>query len=276
MILILACVGIITVELYPFLLAIWERWQKKRIERITPKLDRMFLDIPLKKILLIDVFSPICCGIALMIITKQMLLGGLGLVLGLIIPTIVVKILEKKRKEKFSQQLTDGLMIISGSLKAGLSLVQAFEALVEEMPSPINQEFSLVLRENLMGVSLEESLHNLKRRMPVDELDFVVTSMLVARETGGDLTEVFSQVVSTIRERNKLNNKVKVLTVQGKLQGIIMGFLPIVFGAFVLSFNKNFFQVMTSDSTGKALLIYAGVSYIIGLLFIAKFSKVEV
>ena len=90
------------------------------------------------------------------------------------------------------------------------------------MPNPISQEFSLVIRQIQMGISLEEAMTKLKKRMNIDELDMVVTAMMVARETGGDLTQTFSRVVYTIQERNKLIGRVKALCIQAKLQGAIM------------------------------------------------------
>ncbi len=261
---------------YPLLEIFWERWQKKRIDKITPKLDRMFIDVPLNKLIILDVLSPLITGGLGWVFFHNPILTAAAAAAGLLVPLFMVKRMEAGRRQKFAGQLVDGLMILSSSLKAGLSLLQAFETLVEEMPAPISQEFSLAIRQMQMGVTLEESLLSLKRRMRLDELDLMVTAMLVARETGGDLTITFSRVINTIQERNKLIGRVKALCIQAKLQGIIMSVLPILFGLFVYKTNPTFFDVFLKDPVGKALLIYAFISEALGIVFIRKFSKVDV
>lgn len=253
-----------------------EVWHNKRMDTITPKLDRMFLDIPLRKIILLDILSPVICGIVGFMATRNLWIGVGAGAAGLIIPLLVLKRLEVIRRKKFASQIVDGLMILSSSLKAGLSLLQALEELVGEMPAPISQEFNLVTRQMQMGVSLEDSLISLKRRMRVEELDMVVSSVLIARETGGDLTATFSRVVYTIQERNKLIGRVNSLCVQAKLQGAIMFLLPVVFGIFVYRINPNFFDVFFQDNFGKGLMAYAVISEALGVFFIIKLSKVDI
>lgn len=260
----------------PFWQESFERWQKKRLDKITPKLDRMFLDIPLSKLMLIDVLSPLACGAIGFAFTRSLYIAlGVGAI-GLVMPIFIVKHLETERRQKFAAQLIDGLMILSSSLKAGLSLLQAFETLETEMPAPISQEFNLVVRQMQMGVSLEKALTNLKERIRLDELDMMVTAMLVARETGGDLTITFSRVIYTIQERDKLNGRVKALCIQAQLQGIIMSVLPIVFGIFVYKINPHFFDMFIKDNLGRTLLGYAFISELLGIIFIRKFSKVDI
>lgn len=140
----------------------------------------------------------------------------------------------------------------------------------------MSQEFNLLIRENRMGVGIEECLQHLRKRMRSDDMDLIVTAILVARETGGDLTTTFRQLVFTIRERNKLIGKVKALTVQGRMQGLVMSLLPVAFAGFAFKTNPHFFDIMFRDKTGQFLIGYAIVSYIIGIFLIKVFSKVEV
>jgi tight adherence protein B len=261
---------------YPFLQANVETWHKRRMDNITPKLDRMFLDVALNKLLLIDVLSPIVSGLLGFFITHNLWVSLACAGIGLAIPIVIIKHLEFSRRKKFASQLVDGLMILSSSLKAGLSLLQSFEELAQEMPNPISQEFGLVIRQMQMGVPLEEAITKLKKRMRLDELDMVVTAMMVARETGGDLTATFSRVIYTIQERNKLIGRVNALCVQGKLQGAIMSVLPIIFGLFVYKVNPNFFDIFLKDNFGRALLLYAGISEVLGIIFIRKLSRIDI
>lgn len=261
---------------YPFFERTAQSWQKKRVEKVTPKLDKMFIDISPQKLLLIDIISPLSVALLAFFLTKRFWLAIVAALAGLVIPTFIIKHLETLRRSRFSNQLVDGLMLLSGSLKAGLSLPQAFEALVEEMPPPISQEFSLVVRENRMGVPLEECLDKLKTRMCSEELDMIVTAILVAKDTGGDITTIFSNLVITIRERNKLLGRVRALCMQGRLQGRIMMALPIVFGYGVYKLDPSFFNVLLNDPQGRWLLAYAVVSEIIGIILIARMSKIEI
>jgi tight adherence protein B len=261
---------------YPLFETAMESWQRKRMDKITPQLNNMFLDIALNKLLLIDVLSPLVSGLLVFFITSNILFAAAAAVAGLAIPILVVKRLEALRRQKFASQLVDGLMILSSSLKAGLSLLQSFEELAQEMPNPISQEFSLVIRQMQMGVSLEEAMLKLKRRMRLDELDMVITAMLVARETGGDLTLTFSRVIYTIQERNKLIGRVQALCVQANMQGIIMSLLPILFGVFVYKVNPGFFDVFFKDNFGRGLMTYAIISEVLGIIFIRKLSKVDI
>lgn len=261
---------------YPLLEGVLTRWHEKRIEKMTPRLSEMFMEVSLQKLVLIDVVGPIGAGILGFILTQNWMVAGGFAVVGLIVPFIVIKQLENARRRKFANQLIDGLMVLSSSLKAGLSLLQAFESLAEEMPPPISQEFTLVIRQIQMGVSLETALYNMKKRMHVDELDMVVTSIMVARETGGNLTEILTQVSTTIRERNRLIGRVNALCIQAKLQGIIMSILPVVFGIFVYKVDTRFFDMFLQDDMGKMLMAYAVVSEILGVFFIRKFSTIDI
>lgn len=261
---------------YPFFEERMQLWQKKRMDKITPKLGEMFIDVSIKKLMILDLAVPVVCAFIAYIFSQKMIFAGAAALFGLVVPIFIVKRLEAQRRKKFASQLVDALMIISSSLKAGLSLLQAFEVVVEEMPAPMSQEFSLVVRQMQMGISLDEAIITMKKRMHIDELDMVVTSMMVARETGGDLTETFSRVVYTIQERNKLIGRVNSLCVQAKLQGVIMSILPFAFAFFVYKTNPHFFDVFFNDDLGKMIFTYAVVSQILGIFFIRKFSKIDI
>ncbi|MDD4907717.1 MAG: type II secretion system F family protein [Candidatus Omnitrophica bacterium] len=271
-----ASIGMLVLAVRPFMQKHLEDWQNKRMDKITPKLDDMFLNVPMSKLIMIDLLGPLVLGAAAFFLLHNFVAVTVGVILGLALPLIVIKEMEKARRQKFAQQLIDGLMVLSGSLRAGLSLLQAFEVLAEEMPPPISQEFSLMLRENRIGVPLETSLNNLKKRMKIEELDLIITAILVSRETGGDLTETFNQLIFTIRERTKILGRLKALTVQAKLQGIIMGGLPVAFAIFVYSFNPHFFDIMLEESVGRLMIGASIIMEVLGIIFIRKFSSIEV
>lgn len=269
-------VGGLVYMIYPIVM----QWLREREERqrskVEGKLDDMFITVSSRRLMFINIAIPVILGWAAFFILGDIMIAAAAGLVGAILPLVAVKVMEKNRRRKLSVQIVDGIMVLSSSLKAGLSLMQAIESVVEEMPSPMKQEFELVIRENKMGVTLEDSLINLKNRARIDEFDLLVTAILVARDTGGDLTVTFSQLVFTIREKQKIAGRVKALCVQAKLQGIVMGILPIVFAVFVYNNRPDLFKFMVNDRLGNFLLMYAAVSEVIGIYFIRKFSKVDV
>ncbi|MBF0483774.1 MAG: type II secretion system F family protein [Candidatus Omnitrophica bacterium] len=198
-----------------------------------------------------------------------------GIGLGIICPYFIVKTIIKRNQEKFQDQLVDALLIMSSSFRGGLSLVQALEAVVEEMPDPIQSEFGLVLAENKMGVSLEDAMQHLFRRMPSIPLQQMITAILLARETGGNLPVIFNRIVNNIRERKKVKQNLDTLTIQGKIQGAVMTFLPIGFAFVVYSSNRRVFDHMLQSPLGQKLLIAAFILWVVGAFMILKISKFD-
>lgn len=274
--LIAASIGFVAYIFVPTILRYYARFQKVRMEKTAHQLDQMFIFTEKHRLLPVFTITPLSLGLLGFVISRNLVGLFIGLGLGLISPPIIIRNISSRRVNSFDNQLVDGLMLLSSSLRAGMSLNQAFEVLAEEMPSPIKDEFALVLRENQMGVRLEDCLKHLKQRMPVDALDLIITAISIARETGGDLTEIFSQLVSTIREKKKLEDRVKALTVQGRMQGAIMGLLPIAFAVFIYFVNPENFDVLFQDKLGQKLLMWAIISEVIGIIMIKKLSKVEV
>ena len=263
-------------HLYPHFEKQGVLWHKKRLDRIAPKLDRMFLDISPAKLIALDILAPLVCfGLAYLVsgnIRIALIVGAVGLA----IPVFVVRLIEKFRRKQFGRQLPDAVMILCSSLKVGMSLQQSFEVLTEEMSHPISQEFGLVLRQLHMGFPLESALSDLRKRMKLNDLDLVVSALLIARETGGDITDTLAKVVATIQEREKLLGKLKALTAQAKLQALIMCLLPFVFAAVVYQSDKQYFSVFFVDPFGRILLVAAAILMSIGIFFIFKLSKVDI
>jgi tight adherence protein B len=263
-------------EIYvPVLVDSYNQWQAQRVGQVADKLEDSFIFLEKKKKVFFIVLPLIMAGLGFLIL--QNLLGPiLGFFIGLGLPGMITKMAKERRIKMFESQLVDSLMVLSSSLKAGLSLIQSLEVLCEEMPPPISQEFGLVLKENRWGVSLEESLRKLRVRMPLEEVNLIVSSILVARETGGELTKVFSRLTETIRNNLKLKEKVATLTLQGKLQGLIMTFLPVAFTLFIYKQNPGHFDIMWQSELGRLLLGVAVFLQILGMYLIKRISTFKV
>lgn len=248
---------------------------EKRKKQITTNIEQILPKSEAQKLGKLFFLAPIVLGAVFYIFFPedfQIIGAAIGAVSGLVFPGFYIKILVRRMKDKFTDQLVDALMIMSSSFRGGLSLVQAIEAVVDEMPDPINSEFSTVLGENKMGVSLEEALYHLYNRMPSVALQQMITAILLARETGGNLPVIFSRIVTNIRESKKIQQNLNTLTLQGKIQGFVMALLPIGFGFIIFSANKKIFMHMLHSKVGQAMLIYAVISEVIGAFLIIKIS----
>ena len=260
----------------PFIKGKAENWQEKRVGKSAERLEQMFIKVDKKKLALIYALSPLIAGLLGLIIFRNFLAVFLFAVAGLVLPAMRVRHLQQARYRKFNSQLPDGIMILSSCLKGGLSLLQAIETVVDEMPLPISQEFGMVIKENKMGISLEQSLAHLGRRMLSEDLNLMNTAILVARETGGNLPQVFSRLVNTIRSKANINETVRTMTLQGRVQGVILSSMPFVFSLFLYKINPKMFEQMFETEAGRLMLGAAVVLQIIGILLIRIFSRVEV
>ena len=268
--------GIIFLELAPLVSGKVRTIQEKHLAHTEKQLDTMFIFVQRRKLLLMFTLVPLTLAMLGFAISGNPIGFLAGVLVGLVVPLLGLRVMAMQRRAKLESQLVDAVMILSSSLKGGLSLVQSIEVLVEEMGAPISQEFGVILRENKMGITLEESLTRLHERLKIEELTYLVGSLLVARETGGDLTKVLSRLATTIRDNRRLKDSIKTLTLQGKLQGIIMSALPFFFVAWVLSFNKGHFDIMFSTEIGRMLLIAALFLQIIGMFLIKIFSTIRI
>jgi len=259
-----------------FLLKKWDEIQKKKAEKTSSQFEEMFIFLKKEVLATLYVVIPLILGILGFFLTRKIWVSLIGMAIGVASPFILVRFMDKKRRAKFNAQLGDGLMIMSSCLKGGLTLIQSFEVLAEEMDPPIGQEVSLLVREIKVGVSLEEALTRLDKRMPSEEITLIVSAILVARETGGDLTKVFARLIETIRDRSKLKEMVQTLTLQARLQAVIISLLGPVFALVVLRINPRHFEVMWQNEIGKILLMAAGFLQLIGIILIVIFGKIRI
>ncbi|MCA9398283.1 MAG: type II secretion system F family protein [Candidatus Omnitrophica bacterium] len=253
-----------------------QRMSEKRQQAFSHRMEEVVPRHKIKGLTTFFVLAPVIfAGAFYLLAPEEMRVFGaiIGLVVGFAFPGYWIKTLRRKMQNKFEDQLIDALMIMSSSFRGGLSLIQAIEAVVDEMPDPINREFGIVLGENKMGVSLEEALNHLYNRMPSTALQQMNTSILLARETGGNLPQIFSRIVTNIREMKKIKQNLDTLTIQGKIQGVVMTMLPIAFVSIVFSSNRRIFDNMLNSEMGRMLLIAAAVLWVCGALGIWKISS---
>jgi tight adherence protein B len=181
-----------------------------------------------------------------------------------------------QRFNKFEQSLPDTLDLMVSALRAGHSLVSALDLAASESPDPIGTELRICFDEQNYGLELKTAMNNLTTRVPLQDLKIVVTAILIQRESGGNLAEVFDKAAYVIRERFRLKRQVRVHTAQGRLTGWILSFLPVVLGIGLYLLNPESMSLLWTRAIGVKLLYASGVMTITGALIIRKIVNMEV
>lgn len=192
------------------------------------------------------------------------------------LPRVIYAVMQKRRMATFVLQLPDALLSIAGAMKAGSSLVQAMEIMVTETRGPISQEFGLFQREMRIGLGYDDALANLVKRVPGEELRLVVAGMRISREIGGNLAETLERIADTLRRKNEMEGKIKALTSQGKLQGLVMSGLPIFLGVILYQMEPEHMGRMFTEIYGWAALFVIIVMECLGYFFIRKIVSIDV
>jgi tight adherence protein B len=271
-------VALLSYTLVPLVATQGGELNKRRSQQFLRKMDRVLQEDDVQKAYRFYLVAPIGFSIAGLVFSPPgFRFAGVcaGVIAGIVLPNIWIKHLINQRKNKFKDQMMDALMIMSSSFRGGLSLIQAIETVVDEMPDPLHHELSIVLGENKMGVALDETLSRLYKRMPSPGLQQMITAILLARETGGNLPAIFSRIIQSIRERKKVEQNLKTLTVQGKLQAIVMTGLPILFIGAVSGSNPTFFDPMLKTPTGHKAIFACAILWTLGALSVIKISSFD-
>jgi len=209
------------------------------------------------------------------------ILGGLGpaaVLMSLvgILPFIMISSRKKKRFVTLNSQIGESLTVMANSLRAGYSFQQAMDLAAKEMSGPLSVEFKRTVREINLGITIDEALGNLNKRVKSDDLELVITAVLIQRQIGGNLAEIFSNISYTIQERIRIKGEIRTLTAQGRMSGIVIGLLPPGLFAVLMLINPAYMGVLLTDPTGIMILTGGITSEIIGVLVIKKIISIDV
>lgn len=191
-------------------------------------------------------------------------------------PRLVLRWIRRRRLEKIEAQLPDALLSLAGALKAGLSLTNAMSHLVREQRPPLSQELDLVLREQRLGVPLDDALANLARRVPLQSVILWVSAMRIANETGGSLGEALERAADTVRAKLAMEGKIRALTAQGKLQAWIVGLLPVALFFVLIRLEPQMMSLLWTTRIGWGVLVAVAFLEAMGILLIRKIVAIDV
>lgn len=206
---------------------------------------------------------------------EQILFSIAGIVVGFFAPDWYVKFRLGRRLKAFNEQLGDTISLLANSLRSGYSMLQSMELVARESADPIGSEFKRVVREVGLGLSPQDALSNLLRRMPSDDLDLLITAINIQYEVGGNLAQILDIISHTIRERVRIKGEIQVLTAMGRTSGYIISGLPIFLAVAITLMNPTYMSSMWAFPW-IIMPICAGLLMLVGFLVIKKIVTIEV
>ena len=258
----------------------WDARTRKYASWMAIEFDSMFQDVTVERAQ--GWISYAVVGAFLMgllagggVIGRLIIATGFGL-LGYFLPRALVMYLRYKRLATIDDQLVDALLLMSNALKAGLSLQQAMELVVREMKPPISDEIGRVVKEIHLGMLTDDALRHLRQRVPLEDMRLAVDSILILRETGGNLSETFEVISKTIVERKKVQGKIKTLTAQGMAQGVLICMMPPGLILLFSLMDENYMKPMFNTPIGWAMLSVVFLLDAVGLYMMFKLVQVDV
>jgi tight adherence protein B len=216
-------------------------------------------------------------GLLLVLSMHQALLLALllAVVLGAL-PTGYLYWLKSQRMAMFERQLPEALELVSRALRAGHAFLVGLKLVGEEAADPIGIEFRRVFDEVSMGVALPQALQNMTDRLDCVDLRFFVTSVLVQRETGGNLAEIIDSLAGLIRKRFELQLRVKALSAEGRFSAVILFFLPLVVGGFLFKLNPEYMSTLFTDPLGQNMVMVGSFLMVIGAIIMKRMVSIKV
>jgi len=254
----------------------YQNWREQFTENARVSLEDMFLFIDPRALFRANVALFMLLPLFVWLATGALFFAVVAALFGAIFPRVAWVVMRNRRMGKLVLQMPDSLTMMGGSLRAGASLQQALDMVVKESPAPISQEFSLLLREQRLGLALEDSLRGMAQRLKVEDIELFVSAMSIAKEVGGNLSEILDRLSSTLRAKQVMEGKIKALTSQGKLQGIIVGLLPIFLAGILYVMDPDSMMPLFVTWYGWGVMAAVFVMLMLGGFFIKKIVTIDV
>lgn len=248
---------------------------QKKVNKLESELIKADIPITLEELWVIKMLSASSFAFLAFALSRNYFVIIITFIIVWFIPKLIILRKKKERIKLFDSQLNEGITIVSNSLKAGYSFLQAVAVVSDETTDPFSKEFKKLLKEMSLGITEEEALKNLLFRMESEDLRLIINAILIQKDVGGNLSEILDNISETIRERQKIKNELKTLTAQGKLSGIIVMLIPIFLGVTIYLFNKDYMMLLFTTSVGRGMIIASILSQIFGFLMIRKIINID-
>jgi len=262
------------------------RYREKYLQETAVEMDDVLLSMPPARILDLSLAVAAFVGFAAVLgvgfyseemsISKAVIIALIGALAAFPMPRIYLRWLKKQRLAKFNEQLEDALLSMSGSLKAGFSINQALEVVAHENRKPISFEFSLLIQELRLGVTLENALDKMSTRLNCQDFELVAVSILTARQTGGELTATLERLAGVIRERVRITGRIHALTAQGRMQALIIGLMPLALFIAMMNIAPDMMNAFFSTVIGILCLVAVIILDVTGFLVIRKITNIDI
>ena len=244
--------------------------------RLRRLLDQADLHITVSRLLMLSLMAGMLAALAVSMLTiSKLAMAGAGVVAAAV-PFAHVAYKRSRRLRHFLELLPDTLELMSRALQAGHAFAESLHMVANEMPEPISTEFRKTYEEQNLGLSLKLALENLCERVPLLDLRFCVTAILIQRETGGNLAEILEKVSYTIRERFRILEDLNTLTTSSRMSAWILCGLPAFVALAVTVMNPDYMSVLWRDPRGHNLLFAAAFMQVIGMLIIRKILRIRI
>lgn len=244
--------------------------------RIKRTIDQADLNITVVRLVLFSLTAGVMAALAVSMVSASFLLMGVCGVVAAVVPYMHVLTKRKKRMNKFLQLLPDALDLMSRGLSAGHAFTESLHMVATEMPEPVSGEFRKTYEEQNLGLSLKLALENLVQRMPLLDLRMCVTAIMIQRETGGNLSELLEKVAYTIRERFRIMEDLKTLTLSSRWSAWLLCALPIFLAIYISIMNPGYMDVLWLDPRGHKLIAAAVTMQVLGMLMVQRIMKIKI
>ncbi len=259
-----------------FIAQSWGSYRARFTTDAKTSLEDMFLFIDPQRLFFFNMGLVVVAPLLIILLTGAVPLAVIGAVVLFVLPRIAYGHLKKRREAKLIEQMPDALNMMAGSLRSGASLAIAMDLVATETAPPFSQELSLVLREQKLGVSLDDAFESFSKRVNLEDVNLMVAAIVISKDVGGNLSEVLERLASTLRGKSALEGKIRALTSQGKLQGWIVGLLPVFLGFVLFQMEPEAMAPLFTTYYGYGVIVVVSVLLILGGVFIKKIITIDV
>lgn len=247
-----------------------------RISHLQRFLSQADVKVRAGKFLLISLCICVIFAMLTLALSRSALLAVIGGAIGIAVPFVYVSARRTRRFHQFEASFPEAIELLARAVRAGHAFTTALELIANELAAPVSGEFRKLFEEQKFGLPVKDALLNLAERMPIVDVKFFVTAVMLQRETGGNLAEILDKLSYVIRERFKILRQVRVYTAQGRLTLIILMALPPLLVVLLMLVNRTFIQVLFTDPIGHALLAIGITFQTIGFFLIRKIIHIQV